>query len=113
MAPRPPLATPMPADKGADVSELQAKHCMTPEQWTWLLCRVSVVLANKLLLQEINQLIGIELLTSYFLENLVLSPNFQRGPNAHFGPEADPANKVRGAISVIFVGQVSLRIHYF
>jgi len=32
MAPRPPLATPMPADKGADVSELQAQHCMTPEQ---------------------------------------------------------------------------------
>jgi len=30
-------------------------------------------------LQEINQLIGIELLTSNFLEVLVLSPNFQRG----------------------------------
>jgi len=59
----------MPAGKGADMSELQAQHCMTPEQWTWLLCRVSVVLENKLLLQEINQLIGIELLTSNFLEN--------------------------------------------
>jgi len=30
--PRPPLATPMPAGKGEDVSELQAQHCMTPEQ---------------------------------------------------------------------------------
>jgi len=67
--PRPLLATPMPADEGADMSELQAQHYMTPEQWTWLLCRVSVVVANKLLLQEINQVIGIELLTSYFLQN--------------------------------------------
>jgi len=58
----------MPAGKGADMSELQAQHCMTPEQWTWLFRSVSVVPANKLLLQEINQLIGIELLTSNFLE---------------------------------------------
>ena len=52
MAPYAPQATPMPAGKGADVSELQAPHCMTPEQWTWLLCRVGVVPVNKLLLQE-------------------------------------------------------------
>jgi len=26
-----PLVTPMPAGKGADMSELQAQHCMTPE----------------------------------------------------------------------------------
>jgi len=28
------------AGKGAAMSELQAHHCicMTPEQWTWLLC---------------------------------------------------------------------------
>jgi len=56
----PPLSTPMPAGNGADMSELQAQRCMTPEQWSWLLCRVSVVPANKL--QEINQLIVIELL---------------------------------------------------
>jgi len=56
----------MPAGKGADMSELQAQHCMTPEQRTWLLGSVSVLPANKLLLQEINQLIGIELLTSQF-----------------------------------------------
>jgi len=48
------------------MSELQAQHCMTPEQRTWLLGSVSVLPANKLLLQEINQLIGIELLTSQF-----------------------------------------------
>jgi len=64
-----PLATAMPTGKGADMSELHAQHCMTPEQWTWLLRRVSVIPADKLLLQEINQLIGIELLTSNFLES--------------------------------------------
>jgi len=69
MAPKDPLATPMPAGKGADMSELHAQHCMTPEQWTWLLRSVSVALANEPLLQEINQLIGIELLTSNFLES--------------------------------------------
>jgi len=57
----------MRAVKGADMSELQAQHCLTPEQRTWLLRSVSAVPANKLLLQEINQLIGIELLTSNFL----------------------------------------------
>jgi len=67
MAPKDPLATPMPAVKGADMSELQAQHCMTTEQWTWLLRSVSVALANKLLLQELSQLIGVELLTSNFL----------------------------------------------
>ena len=34
MAPKDPLATPMPAGKGADMSELQAQYCMMPEQWT-------------------------------------------------------------------------------
>jgi len=37
MAPMSPLTTPMPAHKGAGMSELQAQHCMTPEQWTCLL----------------------------------------------------------------------------
>jgi len=50
------------------MSDLQAHHCMTPEAWTCLMCTVSVVPVNKLSLQEINQLIGIELLTSSFLE---------------------------------------------
>jgi len=49
--------------------KLSSQHCMTPGQWTWFLCRVSVVPANELLLQEVNQLIGIELLTSNFLES--------------------------------------------
>jgi len=40
---------------------------MTPEQWTWLLCSVSVIPRNKLSLHELN-LIGIKLLTSGFLE---------------------------------------------
>jgi len=37
---------PASAGKGADMSELQAHHCMTSEQWTWLLCSVSVILAK-------------------------------------------------------------------
>jgi len=60
---------PAPVGKGANMSELQAHHCRTPEQWTWLLCSVSVIPANKPSLQELNQLIGIKLLTSNFLEN--------------------------------------------
>jgi len=51
------------------MSKLQAHHCMTPEQYTWLLYSVSVIAANKLSLPQINQFIGIELLTSGFLEN--------------------------------------------
>ena len=44
---------------------------MTPEleQLTWLLCRVSVLPANKLLLQDLNEIIGIKLLISRFQEN--------------------------------------------
>jgi len=59
---------PAPAGKVENTSELQAYHCMTPEQWTGLLRIVSAVLANKVSLHEINQLIGIELMTSSFLE---------------------------------------------
>jgi len=55
--------------EGAHMCELQAHHCMTPEQCTWLLCRLSVIPAKKLSLQEINQFNAIELLTSSFLEN--------------------------------------------
>jgi len=51
------------------MSELQAHHCMTPEHRAWLLCSVSVLPANKRSLQELNQLIGIELLPLHFLEN--------------------------------------------
>ena len=61
---------PVSAGKREVMSELQARHCMTPEQWTCLLCSVSVIAVNKLSLQEINQLIRIELLKLGFLENL-------------------------------------------
>jgi len=57
------------------MSELQAHHCMTPEQRSWLLCSVSVIPANKPSLEEINKLIGIELLISSFLENSGLALN--------------------------------------
>jgi len=61
------VSQPASASKAADMSELQAHHCITPEQYTWLFCSASVIPANKPLLQELNQLIGIELLTSRFL----------------------------------------------
>jgi len=39
------ILQPASAGKGADTSELQSRHCMTPEQWTSLLCS-SVTPAN-------------------------------------------------------------------
>jgi len=48
-----------------------------------------------------------------FWKGLVLSLNFQKGANVRFDPGTDPANKVKGAIFVIFVSQVSWRVHYF
>jgi len=55
------------AGEGADMSELQAHQCITPEQWSWILWSVSTIPVNKVLLQELNRLIGIEMLTSDFL----------------------------------------------
>ena len=69
------------AGKVADMIELK----LTTEQWIWLLCSVSVIMANKLSLHELKQLIGIKLLTLGFLEIFVLSPNFQGRANARFG----------------------------
>jgi len=68
------------------MSELQADHVMTPEQWTWLLCSVSAILANKLSLQEFHQLIGIKLLTFAFLQ--IFSPwsQFPLGGKCPFCP---------------------------
>jgi len=47
---------------------------MTPEQWTWLVCSVNVIPENKLLLQEINELIaiGVKLLALDVFNILVL-----------------------------------------
>jgi len=61
------VSQPASAGKGADISEIQAHHYMAPEQWNWLLCSVNVISENKVLL-ELNQLIGIKLLTSDLLE---------------------------------------------
>jgi len=46
------------------MSQMQAHHCMTPEQRTRFLCSVNVIQANQLFLQELNQLIESKLLTS-------------------------------------------------
>jgi len=34
--------------------ELQTHHCISPEQWSWLLCSVSATPVNKVLLHELN-----------------------------------------------------------
>jgi len=49
-------------------SGTSSHHCITPEQRTWLVCSVSVIPVNKLSWQELDQLIGIKLLTSRFLK---------------------------------------------
>ena len=65
------LSQPSSADKGGDMSELQADHCMTPQLWNWLSCSVSFIPAKKLSLQESNHLIGIEIPTSGFSRNIL------------------------------------------
>ena len=54
---------------------------MTPEleQWTWLLCRVSVAQTNTLSLQGLTQLIGTKLLISRFQEIFACQSQFPRG----------------------------------
>jgi len=56
---------PLQTGKAADISELQTHHCTTPGQWTWFLCTVGVIAANKLPLQELNQF------------NLIYAPDFR------------------------------------
>jgi len=70
---------PASASIGADKSDLQAHQCITPKQWTWLACNVSVILVHKLPLQEFNQLMGIELLISAFLKNFRSQSQFPGG----------------------------------
>ena len=50
---------PASGSKWADMSEpYAAHHGMIQEQWSWLLCSVSVIPENKLALQELTQLIS-------------------------------------------------------
>jgi len=77
-----------------------------------LRCAVWVVVpANKLSLQEINQLIGHELLTSSFLENLVLSPNFQGGENARFDHPGDAHVLTYHKFKTVCLNSVQKRTH--
>jgi len=57
----------LPASAGnvADMSELQAQNCMTPQQWTRLLRSVNVISENKTVITRIK---SIKLLISGFLE---------------------------------------------
>jgi len=84
------VSQPASAGKVADMSELQAHHCMTPEQWTWLLCCVNVIPANELSLQELHQLTGTKLLTFGFLKMYGFNLNFQDGEDPRFPPLRTP-----------------------
>ena len=57
------VSQPASAGNVADMSELQAQNCMTPQLWTWLLR--SVRSENKTVIARIK---SIKLLTSGFLE---------------------------------------------
>ena len=60
------VSQPASAGNVADaVNCKQAYHCMTPEQWTWLLRSVSVISAKKAVIARIK---SINLPTSGFLE---------------------------------------------
>jgi len=67
------------------MSEMQAHHCMTSEQRSYLLCNISILLANKLSLQELNQLIEIICCLQVLQELVAARLNFQ-GENAHSPP---------------------------
>jgi len=41
------VSQPASAGNVADMSELQAQNCMTLQQWTRLLCSISVISENK------------------------------------------------------------------
>jgi len=83
------LSQPSSADKGGDMSELQAHHCMTLQLWNWLLCSVSFIPAKKLSLQESSQSIGIKMPTSGFSRSkCFIIPISRRGANARFAPRA-------------------------
>ena len=73
------LLQPTSAGKGGCMSELQAHHCMTLYLWTWLLCSVNFIPAEKLSLQESNQLIGIKMPTSGFSRNVWFLIPISRG----------------------------------
>ena len=82
------VSQPVSAEKVSDMNELQTHHCMAPYLWTWVLCSMSVILRNKLLLQELNQFILIKLLTSGFLYSSQFS-----GGNTHFPPCGRPCQQ--------------------
>jgi len=81
---------------------------MLPKQWTWLLCSVSVILAKKLSLQELTQLIRIKLLISRFPKNFAFSPQFPWGTNAR-SPLRTPMLLSRATIRPLF----EIHVHFF
>jgi len=54
----PQVSQPASAGNAADSMncKLISHHCMIPEQWIWLLCSVSVILANQTVIAKLSQL---------------------------------------------------------
>jgi len=71
------------------MSEPLTHQCITPEYLSWLFCSVSAIPANKVLLQESNQLIGINMLSSDFLKSLNSYSQFPGGQMPVSAPPAD------------------------
>jgi len=80
------VSQPASAGNVADMSELQAQNCMTPQEWIRLLRSVSAISENKTAIARIK---SIKLLPSGFLEIFGSSPNFQVVANSHFVSAAD------------------------
>jgi len=72
---------PVSAGKGADMSELQAHRCTTPELWTWLLCSVSVMPANKLIVR-IKAINGYKAVNVRYSRKIWFLVPVSRGANA-------------------------------
>jgi len=75
------------AGEGVEMTELQTHHCITPEQWSWLLCSVRATPVNNVLpvLQELNWSES-RCWLQIFEHFMVLSPNFQGWGQQHVFP---------------------------
>jgi len=67
---------------------------ITPEQLNWLLCSVIATPVNKVLLQELNQLIGIEMLASDFPTFFGFLDPISREAKTCFAPLRTPMKAV-------------------
>jgi len=90
------------------MSELQAHHCIIPEQWTCFLRSVSAIPVNKMLLQELDQLIGMKMLTSDF-RNICFLVQFLGEANSRLAPPADAHESMIVAHRISFKNEMFLK----